>query len=133
VTGCQAVVAARRWIGTWPRWARWLAVLGWMGLIFGVSAQPDLPHPSSGMLDWLVSIAGHVSEYAMLGGLLAWAIRRGRTWKGLGLAFFYALSDELHQAFVPGRTADPLDLVFDVLGAAVGIGLFVWLSVRLRR
>jgi len=31
---------------------------------------------------------------------------------------------------VPGRHADPLDLVFDVLGAAVGLGYWIWFRRR---
>ncbi len=128
-----APLAGWRRIGSWPAWMRWLLALGWMGAIFALSAQPDLPHPSTGWLDWLVSSTAHVGEYAVLGALLAWALRRGRAWKALGGAGLWALSDELHQAFVPGRTADPLDLVCDALGAVLGVGLFFWLSGRLRR
>jgi VanZ family protein len=123
----------RRWLQVQPRWVRWVAVLAWMGLIFALSAQPDLPHPASPALDWLVSSVGHALEYAVLGALIAWALRSGRAWKAVGLAFLWALSDEVHQAFVPGRSADPLDLLLDLLGALFGVGLFLWFSARARR
>ena len=36
------------------------------------------------------------------------------------LAALYGLSDEIHQAFVPGRMADPWDWMADGFGAAIG-------------
>ena len=44
---------------------------------------------------------------------LAWSVP-------LGIAVAYGASDELHQAFVPGRVASLTDLGFDVLGAVAG-------------
>lgn len=37
----------------------------------------------------------------------------------LALTFFYALSDEFHQAFVPGREPSWLDIGFDMTGAII--------------
>ena len=37
------------------------------------------------------------------------------------LTVFYALSDELHQSFVPGRSAQLVDLITDSCGAISGI------------
>ena len=38
----------------------------------------------------------------------------------------FAATDEIHQAFVPGRAPELLDLLSDVIGASVGAAL-VWL------
>ncbi|MDY0378561.1 MAG: VanZ family protein, partial [Desulfobacterales bacterium] len=38
----------------------------------------------------------------------------------------FGISDEFHQSFVPSRTADIRDLVFDFLGSVVGSGI-CWL------
>jgi VanZ family protein len=40
------------------------------------------------------------------------------------LCLLYAISDEYHQSFVPGRTPTGKDLLFDILGMAIA-----WLSV----
>ena len=85
----------------------------------------------------------HFFEYGMLGFLCAHAT--SRTWPrrprprmlalGAFLASAFGLSDELHQAFVPGRTAELLDFVADVLGASCGAfarGLLGRLAMRLR-
>ena len=112
---------------------RWLPLVAWMGSIFFLSAQPDLPHPSKGWLDWLVSSAAHLLLFAVLAILWARALGQGqRSWLiALALTFLYALSDELHQLFVPGRHADPLDLAFDALGAVSGLAGWGWLQRRI--
>jgi VanZ family protein len=116
--------------------ARWAAVLGWMALIFFLSAQPDLPHPQSGWADRLVSSTSHALEFGVLAVLLASALeahcpRRRSLLIAFLVTALYALSDEFHQSFVPGRHPDPWDVVCDVAGAAVGLGL--WAAWRRRR
>jgi VanZ family protein len=36
----------------------------------------------------------------------------------------YGILDEVHQAFVPGRTATLIDIAFDILGTLVAIAIF---------
>ena len=107
----------------------------WMGLIFFLSAQPDLPHPQTGWLDLLFSSAAHFIMFGVLAVLWAWALGWGRYgWLvSLALTLLYALSDEFHQSFVPGRHADPFDLVCDALGAVAGLGAWAWLRRWRRR
>ena len=110
------------------RFLRWLPAVAWMALIFALSAQPDLPHPASGWMDLLISSTAHVLLFGVLALLLGWALapcRWGLLW-ALLLTAIYALSDEFHQAFVPGRHPDPLDLAFDLLGAALGLAVWAW-------
>ena len=40
-----------------------------------------------------------------------------------GLTVIYAVSDEIHQAFVPGRSAQLSDVCIDACGAAIGLSL----------
>jgi len=49
----------------------------------------------------------------------------------LGLTELYALSDEIHQLFVPGRTFQLMDLVLDLLGGV--IGLIIYERIRAKR
>ena len=73
----------------------------------------------------------HVLEYAILSFLLARAIlRRGEVTRGkiftvFLLTLLYALTDEFHQVFVPGRAFQVVDLFLDALGAVIGIGVYV--------
>ncbi len=70
----------------------------------------------------------HALEYAILGYLCAQAALRSwpdraplrATLVGALVALAFGLSDELHQAFVPGRSADAWDLLADGVGAMIG-------------
>jgi hypothetical protein len=107
----------------------WLPPALWALVIFLASAMPGSAVPGG------LSVPGHLGEYAVFGALLFLASRRSRTleramWTALAVASAYGITDELHQAFVPGRTADPLDWSLDTLGAALGIALVVLLVER---
>ena len=82
------------------------------------------------------SLAAHALAYGLLGVLVLHALAGGR-WRAVTgrraagavvIAGLYGLSDELHQRFVPGRTAELLDLGADVGGALCGV-LLVWACV----
>jgi VanZ family protein len=68
----------------------------------------------------------HAIAYAALAALLVPGLRgaglpaRRALLAAIALASLYGVSDEIHQAFVPGRTADVLDWAADTAGAAVG-------------
>ena len=77
----------------------------------------------------------HFTEYFVLSVLLYRALRQGPRWdlRAAGMAIviagLYAMLDEFHQWFVPGRTAAAGDSLIDVLGAAAAQGL---VAVRAR-
>ena len=118
----------------------WLLPLAWMGLIFFLSAQPDLPHAPGPWLDALLKKTGHAVAY----GVLAWFYLRAlRQYFGddrstltvlrivsFGLAVAYALSDEYHQTFVPGRNGNLFDVTVDGIGACAAMLLDRWLVYR---
>ncbi len=127
-----------------------------MALIFSVSADSQSFHHSSiyfePLVRWLFPHLSpmqvetlhhafrkgcHLTEYAILAWLVWRALRKPskndrRPWSwteaGLSLAivFLYAASDELHQVFVPSRTAQVSDVMIDTFGGATGLLLF-WL------
>jgi VanZ family protein len=106
----------------------WLPVVAWAALIFALSSVPDLGTGLGGW-DLVLRKLAHAAEYAVLGALLVRATARPPT--ALALGALYAVSDEVHQAFVPGRTGSPLDVTLDILGVVAGIAL--WQLVRVRR
>jgi VanZ family protein len=70
----------------------------------------------------------HFVEYGILGGLCAAA--SARTWPSapawrtvifaVFITFLWGLSDEIHQAMVPGRSPELADAMADLIGAIVG-------------
>jgi VanZ family protein len=45
-------------------------------------------------------------------------------------AGLYGISDEIHQYFVPGRSADVMDVAADFVGAAWGVLLYMCFIIR---
>lgn len=117
----------------------WLPAVLYMALIWALSSisLPDLPLERVPLRDKGV----HFVEYGVLGMLVAHATLR--TWphraasRTLSLALLITLSwavlDEIHQAFVPGRSAEALDLVADAAGALAGAGFRFAVRVVRRR
>jgi VanZ family protein len=101
----------------------WVPLVAWMGLIFFLSAQPDLPHLKSSWADLLISGGAHAFLFGVLAVLWTRVLgqRPSRMLAAFGLTMVYGLSDEFHQAFVPGRHPDALDLLFDACGALLGL------------
>lgn len=107
---------------TRPPWVRWLPALLWAAVIFIGSSFPGSAVPGG------VSVYGHLGEYAVLGWLVLMAERhRGfRTAALIAIVFaaVYGASDEIHQIFVPMRSADPLDWLADVAGATIAVAAY---------
>ncbi|MBX7114418.1 MAG: VanZ family protein [Myxococcaceae bacterium] len=95
--------------------------------IFVLSSRSNVPLPRS---VWRFDKLLHAIEYAGL-AMLSWralrleGFRQAARWAVLGSSVF-GLSDELHQLFTPGRSAEALDWVADTVGALAGVGLLVW-------
>jgi VanZ family protein len=105
----------------------WLPVVAWAAVIFAFSS---VPHLGTGLGTWdtVLRKGAHVAEYAVLGALLYRALAREALALTAGIA--YAATDELHQHFVQGRHAAPVDVAIDAVGVA--FGMLVWLRVRER-
>ncbi len=110
----------------------WLLVFSYAGLIFYFSSLPGDTVPD---LFANSDIVFHTLEYFPFGFLIVCAFMA--TWKLtnskyllflLFVVMLYALSDEVHQIFVPGRTFSLADLIFDCIGSMLGGLSFVWLK-----
>lgn len=109
---------------------QWLPLVLWMAIIFVVSHQPSDAIPRYGTWDVLLKKGGHLVAYAILAVLARHAGLSHRA--SLILALLYAITDELHQRFIPGRTGRPLDVMIDFVGALMGVAVYR-LSGRWRR
>lgn len=89
-------------------------------------------------IDHPVRKTAHATEYLLLcvfltGALMPAGIERIR-WKrhaaAWGVSSVYAVTDEIHQIFVPGRSCEVKDMLIDSSGAALGMllsALFLYL------
>lgn len=99
---------------------RWMPALMVMLVIFLLSGIEAEDMPTLGFWDTLVKKGGHLLGYGILALCfwygMHWELQR--TWTALCLTILYAITDEVHQLFVPGRHASLVDiLVFDTGGA----------------
>jgi len=103
--------------------AAWVPVGVVAGAIFFVSSLSSVPTVP---VDYFDKVE-HFSAYALLAFLACRAFAAtgmDARW-GVVLASFYGLSDELHQAFVPGRSSDLFDWVADTTGAVAALFLYL--------
>jgi len=102
----------------------WLPVVGYAALIFYSSSLPAEEIP---LLFNYQDMVFHIIEYAVFALLFSRAIKayypkflyQKRFWLVLVFCVAYALSDEFHQAFVPGRDACLGDVAYDGIGVII--------------
>jgi VanZ family protein len=106
----------------------YLPALAWAALIVLLSSRPTLPVPLEAGSDKIA----HFGAYAVLGLLTARAFSAtGYSAVAAILAvILFGATDELHQSFVPGRSADLADWIADSLGAVAGVSLYHWIMLR---
>lgn len=105
-------------------------------VIFYISSLSRLP--DTGWDITFLDKLAHAVEYFIF-GLLAIRAFTGRSkaagpgpayaWAVL-FSLLYGLSDEFHQRFVPGRSADPYDLMADAAGIFLALGFHYLLLGR---
>lgn len=116
--------------------ARWSVPLLWVLLLFVLSSSlfsaantskilepilrwilPAATAATIAILHGLIRKAAHFTNYAILFWLLLRGPLTGRPYAALGICVLYALLDEGHQIFVPGRTPSLYDVALDSSGA----------------
>lgn len=117
----------------------WASVVLWMTLIFWFSsAGHDVSSGQSESVvhtvrdtvgvtlpEYLVRKMAHISAYFVLGILLFNLLREYKLSKkrlilaSIAIAILYAITDELHQLFVPGRSGEIGDVLIDSTAAII--------------
>jgi len=136
----------------------WLAIIGWIAIFFtlnqhsghqfgNISATitntfhhilqtifPSLTHDERTFYQ-LIRKSAHFFEYMLLGTLILHALRH-RLLSGaiiaIFISFFYAVTDEFHQLFVPGRSGEIRDVMIDSLGATTGVIIYFVLYICIK-
>jgi VanZ family protein len=130
----------------------WILIAFWCGVIFYMSSRNGSDSSNMSMFlvhalerliialfgrlifpvpEQLVRKAAHVFEYLVLGILLLSGFFSEKTPRrsiiyALLAGALYAISDETHQIFIPGRTASPFDVGIDTVGVMAGITTCFW-------
>jgi VanZ family protein len=112
-------------------------VLAYAALIFFLSSLSSFPVvvPSFFGFDKIA----HFMEFYFFGCLLyrwfsstdRYRERRCALLMTILIGTCYALSDEWHQSFVPGREASPWDALFDVMGVGMGAATYPMILKRI--
>ena len=103
----------------------WAPVAIYMALIFGISSISSPP-------DLSTSIGDKGAHAILCSGLAALLVRAlaGEWWRSFGvriaagaitLSTLYGVTDEIHQIFVPPRTAELADLAADAIGSVAAV------------
>ena len=106
----------------------WSPVIAGLTLSFWLSSVPgeDLSTP-------IPDYVAHMVQYLLLGLLVLRGFNRGMQkrpdarimlWSVL-FCLTWAMTDEFHQSFVPGRDAAVVDVLSDLVGAVAACGVFV--------
>jgi VanZ family protein len=109
-------------------WKQWTPAVIYLAFIFVLSNKSFSGVKSPFSIDYF-----HPIEYAFLGIFLSWAWRpvlfKGKTIPFCLLVIaggtLYGAADEIHQSFVPGRTASLFDLFLDFIGVSLGLGVYL--------
>lgn len=135
------------------KYVSWIAVFSWMAVIFYLSHQPGSASSqlSSGivaaLLELIEGIApqltidiesfhtfirknAHFFAYFLLGllSLNAWRSSGYRGVKrlifGFGLSVLFAVTDEVHQLFIEGRSGEVRDVLIDSAGVGLSVVIY---------
>jgi VanZ family protein len=136
---------------------KWIPAVLWAAVIFNFSTDAFSSSNTSSVLkeilSWLVPKItteqfdvvhlatrkfGHWAEYLVLSVLLLRALksdwRKRWQWRSvawtLSFVLIYAVADELHQVFVPNRSAVVNDVLVDFFGGACGV---LWMYTLRKR
>lgn len=131
-----------------------MLVLAWMSLVFNFSSEvADVSSNTSGQLirkilllfsrEWQINdlnnavevlqpLARKLAHFCLyaLGGFLIYNVKLSKRTKtnmliSVMIACLYSISDEFHQLFVPGRSAELRDVFIDTAGSILGCTVFI--------
>jgi len=110
----------------------WFCTLSYMSLLFYLSSRQHISLPFD---VWNADKLLHMMAYVPLAFMLyvsmkVSGLRRYVAVFAFLLGVLYGASDELHQALVPGRSPDILDLAADTVGSLLGVILAGFVSRR---
>ena len=109
----------------------WLPAAVWMGIIFYFSGRQKVQVSEQFILNFIFFKTLHLAEYFVLYTLiyrtvLNYSKESGRKTPVVAILYtlFYAVTDEIHQGFVPTREGKLRDVIIDGIG-----GMMAWIYI----
>jgi len=110
------------------KYLKYIPALLWMAFIFYLSSGQTDSITGTTTQRFIILKTFHLIEYAIL--FICFKITGLSSNKSLLYSYIYALSDELHQSFVPGRSALFRDTLIDLLGSLIP---YVFMSLTCKK
>jgi VanZ family protein len=104
----------------------WCPVFLWMIVIFLFSSRQKVAITNSYALSFLFFKTLHLIEYIFLYIVLYRALvntgvkKITALWSSFAITTLYAITDEIHQRFVPTREGKLRDVIIDIIGGGLG-------------
>lgn len=129
----------------------WILTAAVMGIIFWFSSEngDDSKEVSENLLKLVIEYLGnivshnvlrkiaHFTEYAALGfcmsGAIYFTFKKNKFYIPLIPCVLYAVSDEIHQYFVPERACRIFDVFVDACGSSTGILIFLLIALLINK
>jgi VanZ family protein len=109
----------------------WGPVILWASFIFYISSYPTAKTSNVYWQDFTIKKSAHLLFYGIFGVLNYRAILSGNLGAGrkankaalyaILISLFYGVTDEIHQRFTQSRQSRGQDIVFDTIGAVIGV------------
>jgi VanZ family protein len=109
---------------------RFIPAIIWMIVIYYFSSRSTSNVSISYKYHFLFFKSLHLIEYAVLAFLLFFAFLNYKY--TIFTAYLYAIFDEIHQHFIPGRNGKFSDTLFDLLGIIIGIYIYKYTEKKLK-
>ncbi len=108
----------------------WLPTVIWAIVIFSFSSGSTPTTSQIYWQDFIIKKSAHVFVYSILSLLVYRSLKHTTHFPrpylllfALALTVLYAISDEFHQSFIPGRDARFRDIMIDTIGSALALFL----------
>ena len=111
-------------------------IAGMEGFLLGLNLTEEQMIAVAMAIEWIVRKAAHITEYAILAAAVLFALyfwtnrKRVLYFSTVVFCVFYAVTDEIHQLFVKGRSGKASDVLIDAVGVLIATGLIYLLKER---
>lgn len=103
---------------------KYIPLIFWCGVIFAFSSIPSARISDKDLLDTILRKTAHIVVFATLAFISFYTFNKSYK-KAFLFSVIYAISDEFHQRFTPGRGPSFIDVLIDTLGIILALTI-IW-------